>query len=297
MPLKVNAIVSHVFDALECPEELNFDKDMDDIHAALKPHLINWAQDRGKRFRPIVMVSAVGSVNYGTQVSTSDLDLKAVYMPSFEDLYHNSFPKFSFTTDALDCELHPAHNFCDHMLKGNINFFEPLYAVDGSRIARPQFFYITQTIVLPMVEMNVVTTCMASYFTAINLYKKSRVVDFAVFDHKKASHSIRVLGFLINLLDTGKFDIKTKEPYLTPVLRLKNNTMGLVEYRDQFKALVSMTKTLMFKRWLDGSDYQHTDRVLELDGTHTARWHELRAELDNELMKFIREPIENRSNK
>ena len=287
----MNDVVKFVFDALENPEEAIERSGIGPIHMALKPHLLNWMQDRGKLKRSVEMVSVVGSTNYGTVVETSDIDMKAVYMPAFEDFYYGKFPKFSFTTPEFDCELHPAHTFCQHVLKGNINFFEFLYAEDC--LARPNFIGIMKLILQPMVAMNVTMTCMASFFTAVQQDKGTSygILGLAEWPHKKASHAIRILAFLINLLDTGEFDIKTKEPFLSAVLRLKRNEMDWVEYASLFDETLDVAKQMMFKRWVNGGDYDLTDRVLELDKTTTKEYVDLRRELDFRLMEAIKQPI------
>ena len=289
----VPAAVRFVYDAIQRPEEALQREDMGGLHTALAPHLRNWMESQGTLKRSVSMVSAVGSVNYGTVVESSDLDMKAVYMPTLEDLFHDRCPKFSFVTDEFDCELHPAHHFCKHVLKGNINFFEFLYARGGACLAEPDFIYVMKSLLTPLVEMNVVLTCMASYFTAL---QQDKGIGYGTpgepWSHKKASHAIRILAFLIELIDTGKFNIVTAEPFRAPVIRLKTGEMQWPEYRELFAEMQDTAKGMLFKRWVDGGNYEHTDRVLALDGTNTPEWTALRAELDRELIKQIRWPIE-----
>ncbi len=281
--------VRFVMDALSDPESA-IDRE-GDLHTALAPHLRNWVASSPDGLRTTLMVSAVGSVNYGTVVETSDLDMKAVYLPNLRDFYGNSFPKFSFTTDRFDCELHPAHTFAKHVLKGNINFFEFLYS--KACLATPDFIYIMKVILTPMVEMNAKMTALASYFTAEQSNKGTGYVNpDEPWGHKKASQAIRILAFLIHLLDTGKFDIVTAEPFRTAVVRLKRDEMPWAEYVQLYDELHDTAKGMMFRHFNNGGDFEWTDAVQDMDGTGTNHWNDLRGQLDDALIRMVREPIE-----
>ena len=117
--------VAFVYDALNNPEEVIAREGMGAIHDALRPALKTWTNECGGS-RKIMMAAAVGSVNYDLLNESSDLDLKAIYMPNFADFYHAKFPKINFVTDAFDCELTPAHKYVEYVLKGSLNHFEPL---------------------------------------------------------------------------------------------------------------------------------------------------------------------------
>jgi len=260
---------------------------MGGLHTALAPHLRNWVES-GSDERTLAMVAAVGSLNYDCVVPSSDLDMKAVYLPSFRDLYFGKFPKFSFVTTEFDCELHPMHHFKQHVLKGNMNFFEPLYS--KASLVAPDLIAVTNPL-KKLVEMNIAQTALATFFTAGQQNKKANGWNIEKIEYwaKHASHSIRLLTFLINLLDTGEFDLVPREPFRTTVKKLKTGEIVWDEYSKLYHELEGAAKDMMFKHFMNGSDYEFTDRVLELDGTKTSIWKELNEEVDNVLMELIKE--------
>jgi len=77
-----------------------------------------------------VFASVVGSHNYGTASEYSDVDMKVMYLPTFEEFFNN---KFDRTSDAgpgfdVDYTCHPFHEFVNHCFKGNSNFWEVFYS-------------------------------------------------------------------------------------------------------------------------------------------------------------------------
>ena len=281
--------VNFVKEALTFPGDSLDREDMGELHAALVPHLRNWIESGGEE-RDIVLVAAVGSLNYNCVVPGSDLDMKAVYLPSFRDLYYGKFPKFSFATPQFDCELHPMHHFKQHVLKGNMNFFEPLYS--KAMVMMPTLGAAV-TPLKTLVEMNVAQTVLASYFTAEQMHKKSgsSTTWKESWDSKQGSHAIRLLTFLIHLLDTGEFELTPKWSLRKAILSLKMHMMEQRQYKGLYEELHDAAKDMMFKHFVNGSDYEFTDRVLDLDGTKTVEWNCLNEEVDNELMKLIKERI------
>lgn len=286
---KAQDAIRFVNEALSSPRDVAEREGMGELHAALAPHLRNWIESGGEE-RQVVMVTAVGSLNYDCVVPSSDLDMKAVYLPSFRDLYFGKFPKFSFVTPEFDCELHPMHHFKQHVLKGNMNFFEPLYS--KAALITPNLIFAT-TPLKKLVEMNVMQTCLATFFTAEQMHKKSAptVPGLTPSESKQASHSLRLLTFLINLLDTGEIELVPRWPLRKPVLSLKMHQMPQQEYNELYEELHGAAKDMMFRHFTNGSDYEFTDRVHELDGTKTEEWTRLNEEVDDELMRLIKEHI------
>jgi len=258
---------------------------MGGLHTALAPHLRNWIES-GSDARTLALVTVVGSLNYDCMVPSSDLDMKAVYLPSFRDLYFGKFPKFSFTTTEFDCELHPMHHFKQHVLKGNMNFFEPLYS--KASLVTPDLV-VVMALLKKLVEMNIAQTALATFFTAGQQNKKAYGWKVDKNWAKHASHGIRLLTFLINLLDTGEFDLVPREPFRTTVKKLKTGEIEWDEYSKLYHELEGAAKDMMFKHFMNGSDYEFTDRIYELDQTKTSEWTRLNTGVDDTLMQLIQE--------
>ena len=285
-PDKAAETVRFVFDAMSKPEKVIERAGMGEIHAALAPALETWVEECGGT-RDILLVSPSGSVNYDLTTENSDLDMKAAYLPTLEDFYHNRFPKFNLVTPEFDCEIQAVHKFVHHMMKGHINAFEPLYA--KSSLADPDFIHIMHAGLKPLVEMNVMSTIRACYFSAVQTDKDAFTNGWKP---RKAAHALRFLLFLITLLDRGHFDYVLHEPLKTAILNVKLGNTSRGEYVPLFDELLDTAKTMAFRYVNSGNDYVFTDRVIELDERNSPKWEKLHAWVDAEMIDLIRQPIE-----
>ncbi len=274
--------VRFVFDALENPSEIISREGMGVIHDALKPALKTWTNECNGN-RNILMVAAVGSVNYDLLNESSDLDLKAIYMPKFSDFYHAKFPKINFVTDAFDCELTPAHKYVEYVLKGSLNHFEPL--VSKASLARPDFIHIMHDYLVPMTEMNVIAMTKAAWFMAMKAHHDA---VRAVWKPKKAANALRILMFLITYMDEGRFEYAPTGVCKDAIMRLKDGTMGELEYDSLYTELYDMAQMLVFASYQhEPRKYELSKQVLGMDETRSPKWTEMRAELDKEMMKLV----------
>lgn len=274
--------VRFVYDALDNPSEVISRDGMGDIHDALRPALKTWTTECNGS-RKIMMASAVGSVNYDLLNESSDLDLKAIYMPNFSDFYHGQFPKFNFVTEAFDCELAPAHKYVEYVLKGSLNHFEPL--VSGTCLARPDFIYIMKAYLIPMTEMNVINMTKAAWFMAMKAHHDA---IRAAWKSKKAANALRILMFLITYMDEGRFEYVPTGVCKDAIMRLKDGTMDRPEYESLYEELYDTAKMMVFASYQDEPrKYELSKQVLDMDETDSPKWTEMRAELYKEMMKLV----------
>jgi hypothetical protein len=277
---KAGETVNFIFNILENPEDVSR-SGMGDIHAALAPDLKKWVT-ACEGTRDILLVSPVGSVNYDLLNETSDLDIKAIYMPNITDYYHGSFPQFNFVTDAFDCQLSAAHKFVQFILKGSMNHFEALYAPECR--ALPSFIYIMHRYLQPMVEMNVISTVRAAWFMGLKAH------DDAVknaWKPKKAANALRILLFLITYLDEGKFVFIPTGPIRDAIMRLKSGEMGHDEYYNLFIALYETARGMAFDPYNDRSDYTFSKDVIARDHSNTPEWQDLNKGMEADMIKLI----------
>lgn len=81
-----------------------------------------------------MIVAANGSINYGLDTSKSDVDTKAIYVPSLEDITTQFVMSKSYNIThharfAEKCDVKDVREYLLNMLlKGNINFMETLYS-------------------------------------------------------------------------------------------------------------------------------------------------------------------------
>jgi len=278
---KASDAVKFVFDALENPEKITDNADMGDIHKALAPALKTWTNECNGT-RKILLVSAVGSVNYDLMTETSDIDMKAIYMPTLSDFYHSFYPKFNFVTEAFDCALTPAHQYIEFILKGSMNHFEAL--TSPTCLARPDFIYIMHRYLTPMVEMNITKNVYAAWFMGVKAHADATK---ATWKPKKAANALRILTFLIQYLDEGKIEFTVTGELQTAILRLKNGDMDVTEYDGLYSALFDAAQGMAFDLYEGPKNYKIAKVVHSRDRTDTLEWHQMRKELDDEMMKLI----------
>ena len=250
------------------------------LHKALEPELEKWAENHDGR--QLMMVCPVGSFNYDCVIQNSDLDMKAVYMPSLRDLFLDDNPKFALTSEQFDCELHPAQHYLQHALKGNLNFFEPLFA--RRRRIHPGFAAIVDGPLKRMVKMNVKSTVMGSHRFALQQRDKASARKETW--GKSASHAIRILVFLINLIESGEWELVPRPEFKTLILNLKQGRASYEEYFEIFTQLETVAATLAFT---DPEKRKFTDVVMDMDRTETTLWTTLEEEVYQRAMSIIRE--------
>jgi len=236
--------------------------------------------------------SVVGSWNYGLANKNSDVDFKVTYFPNFKQFYENKFPKLNVVTKNYDFTLAPFHQYVEHILKGNINFFEILYP------GKSEYFYTTNprsitpimNILREMVPMNGIRMFEACRGTA---QEKMRRLDKYSEDNeymkekygynlKEAAHAVRQLYFLRAFLETGKIDLQ-KHFGLDTVWGIKegNHTREEVQwlYRNMDRTLTKLKPNLI-----------DLDKKC-LDKRETAKWKELKEELDLSVRLACKEMI------
>lgn len=243
--------------------------------------------DTRKTRREVAFVSVVGSINYETNDANSDLDLKATYFPCLEDFYFGSFPKFNIVTEKFDCTLAPLHDFRKHMLKGNINFFEPLYSKSIALNPCLENFW---DIMKLLVEMNVKEACLASFFTAGNRYKRV-IADGENYVGKDAAMAFRLLHFVETLIGTGEFNIVPTTDVKALVRDLRAKAISFDEVKTGFEEYQADVSAMLFKSFESGSKFVFTDAVNDLDKVGTKDWKDLNQLADQELIFALRELI------
>jgi len=281
-PKKAGDAVEFVFDILKNPEGVTTRSDMGDIHTALAPAIESWVKECDGT-RPILMVSPVGSVNYDLMNDSSDLDMKAIYMPSFRDFYHSSFPQFNFVTDAFDCQLSSAHKYVQFILKGSMNHFESLYSPQCRAV--PDFAYIMQKYLVPLVDMNVKSTVRAAWFMALKAHDDATKNGWKP---KKAANALRILVFLITYLDTDEFVFTPTGTLRDAIMRMNAGNMQNTEYNTLFNELYVAARGMAFDPYNGRGDYTFSKDVVNRDLSGTLLWDSLRASLESDMIELVK---------
>jgi len=279
--------VGLVYDTLKEPESVPLLSDAYGVYSSLAPHLK--AYEEHYVGRQVAFVAAVGSLNYRCVTEDSDIDMKAVYLPSFEDLYFGRNQRFSLVTDKLDCELHPMQNYRKHALKGNINFFEPLFSL--ATCVNPKV-YSVMDMLRTLVKMNVGDTVLATFFTAEQMNKRAMYgTPDEPINWKSASHAYRLLTFIIDLLDGEEMPLAATGFAAEVVLKIKRGEVDFELYNKSYEQLHACAKRMMFKSFEDGSNFKFSDAVLDHDLKGTPEWNDLNDQVDIDIMRLIKSEI------
>ena len=105
---------------------------MKDIDERIKKHLAVVQEKYGDR---VVFISAVGSMNYGLFTETSDVDTKAVILPTYEEIVLKKPESVTLQIDDEQCSVKDLRVYINELKKQGINVLETLvtnyYLVNG----------------------------------------------------------------------------------------------------------------------------------------------------------------------
>lgn len=162
--------------------------------------------------RKVVLISIVGSHNYGLADKNSDIDLKVGYLPTFDDLFANKFPTANIIGNKIDYTVSPIHHLVNHALKGNINFMEPWITSNRfivsdlecvSTMLNAAFRWNTTRFFLATRGMAIQKSKRLQQYSEQTLvYKK----EFG-YNIKEAAHSVRCLLMLLTFNATNKISL------------------------------------------------------------------------------------------
>lgn len=100
---------------------------MRDINKAIEEHkqaVLNY----GIKEKQLLGIFLYGSQNYGIETENSDVDTKAIIIPTFEELLFSSMKiKELHLPNGEHCEILDIRHFISNLLKQNINFVETLF--------------------------------------------------------------------------------------------------------------------------------------------------------------------------
>ena len=193
--------------------------------------------------------SVVGSWNYGLASEHSDVDCKITYFPSFEHFYTGKFPKFSVVGENVDFTIHPIHQFMEHVLKGNINFFEILYPSNPAFLLAHDEINPIFDIARAMIPINPIPMICAvrstadSKISSLDKYSidNEYMKDQFGYNLKEAANAVRQLYFLITYLETGEIQLHQDLDTVKEILNgewARAAAMGI--YHDAYRDLDQM---------------------------------------------------------
>lgn len=175
---------------------------MRDIDKALKEHL-KAVLEKGYNEFQILGIFLYGSQNYGTNLSTSDIDTKCILVPTLEDLcLRHPVSKEIHLENGEHCDVKDIREIVASFRKQNINFLEILYT---------PYFWIN-----PMYE-KIWFDCLVNNREFISHYDMNRALQSICgqaihtlkqdkTNGKKVSNGLRLYWFLKEYLDGNDYN-------------------------------------------------------------------------------------------
>lgn len=158
----------------------------------------------------LFMSALVGSHNYNLNTEHSDLDYKYFVFPTFDDLYYKKEFSCSKETPQVDYTVHDVRKLSALWWKANINFIEVLFSKDLQyRINKDNelVFFIEKnkddlaTMNLPYIYDACIGMSLRKQKDMItDSPARHNNIEKHGYDTKSACHAIRVLDFLVKLV-------------------------------------------------------------------------------------------------
>jgi predicted nucleotidyltransferase len=156
----------------------------------------------GVKEKNLLGIFLYGSQNYGTDTCNSDVDTKAIVIPTFEDLCLNTpVSKEIHLENGEHCEIKDIREIVKNFRKQNINFIEILYT--DYFILNPRYeelwkhYFIDNREIIAHYDIN---KCVQSICgQAIHTLKQNKT------DGKKYSNGLRLKYFLKHYINKDKY--------------------------------------------------------------------------------------------
>ena len=241
----------------------------------------------------VMLASVVGSQNYGTATPKSDVDMKVIIYPSFQAYWHNSYPTGHRQVEGTDhyYDIVTAHDwFHKGVLKGNMNFFEPLYSPYAITSGTKTNVLMRQ--MQELLEGNAIMIIQAQFWTAFR-HLEDFMSDAARdnqewerenlgYNAKSASNAYRLLKFTEKYFNTGVIDITHCAP---SALDIRNGGKSKDELRKFLPEMFKAAGELYFNDFETKTKTTPSDALKAKDKTDTHEWQVQKAIIDMQLMR------------
>ena len=226
-------------------------------------HLQNHYNELKKHFseNQILGVFLYGSQNYGTDTETSDVDTRAIYVPSLCDvLFNEPISKEILMESGEHCDVKDIREYMKCLKKSNITYMETLFT--KYFIVNPDYEDIWRDTLIKNREGIARTypfaVLRAMSHTGLNLIKKEDCSG------KDLANALRIYYFLINYLDKKPYEdclFIQNENIRKELLAIKTAPKAMVfnleSLRNKFNYILSKVGDK------NQIDFHYTDNILK----------------------------------
>ena len=184
---------------------------MRNIDERIKKHLAVVQEKYGDR---VVFISAVGSMNYGLFTETSDVDTKAVILPTYAEIVLKKPESVTLQIDDEQCSVKDLRVYINELKKQGINALETLvtnyYLVNGKFLNQVELLRSWSEEISHYDENRFLSSTIGaacSYAKRWNIAYKNYLEsdDEAKLDYKAAYNIVRLHGAIHAYIQGAKF--------------------------------------------------------------------------------------------
>lgn len=225
-------------------------------------HLQNHYNELKKHFseNQILGVFLYGSQNYGTDTETSDVDTRAIYVPSLYDvLFNEPVSKEIIMENGEHCDVKDIREYMKCLKKSNITYMETLFT--KYFIVNPIYEDIWKDTLIKNREGIAHTypfaVLRAMSHTGLNLIKKEDCSG------KDLANALRIYYFLINYLDKKPYEAclfiqnENLRKELLAIKATPKTNFNLEKLRNNFNYILSKAGDK------NQIDFHYTDNILK----------------------------------
>lgn len=242
----------------------------------------------------VLGVFLYGSQNYEMEYENSDIDTKAIVLPSFSDIVANKSP-VSTTSEMEEglCDIKDIRVMFDNFLKQNINFLEILFTQYS--VINPKYEEIFSSVIHNREEIarydnykfiNAVAGMAMQKYKALSHPYPSIIdkIEKWGFDGKQAHHCVRLCEFMERYIDGESFEKNLVPLDKEYILNLKREGFieSVVDADELCKNALSKIDN-MKKSYMENNEH-HVEDSVELLLTLVTEM-VLRKSLKEELLK------------
>jgi len=202
----------------------------------------------------IIHVGVAGSRLYGLETQTSDYDTRGIQFEPIDHLL--GMEPFKLHEDReTDTVIWGLKHFLQQAIKGTPNALELLFADPSTYIQTTEAWSR-----LVSIRSEFITKKMfQSYYGFI--IANFRRIQNGVYDTKNASHILRILYNLFDLLEDGSFNPKLQGNQRNKVLMIKQGEMSIDHYCYTIEQLLEQLGTISLYHLTDEPNYAIINRT------------------------------------
>jgi len=202
----------------------------------------------------IILKTRIGSHCHGTQLPTSDQDIRCVVIPPLDYFFGlKHFEMAEEKTDGKDIETWSISKLFRLCTKGNPSSLNILFANSKDQLFSDSWGKEILSFRDAFLSKRIITACVGycvSQIHKINIGRGGKKGKRAIliaekgYDTKFAYHALMMTNISIELIETGRFNPLRKNPEVKYLLGIREGKIELEDVRNQIQSNLATIKTI-----------------------------------------------------